>query len=120
MTSMEFPRDEFFDYEGFQIVKKTENDMQIRGIRPDETYKYMPNERGKFVCFHSSEEIDFSKVNDDYCDCLYDGSDEPGTNACQNGKFYCDIQVNHRHPGNSSILLLELLFKYYRSMELTL
>ena len=29
------------------------------------------------------------KFNDDFCDCE-DGSDENKTNACNNGKFYCN------------------------------
>lgn len=41
-----------------------------------------------FSCLDSSRVIPFDYVNDDYCDCL-DGSDEPGTSACINGKFHC-------------------------------
>lgn len=33
--------------------------------------------------------IDWSDVNNDYCDCP-DGSDEPGTSACPDSRFYCE------------------------------
>ena len=33
-------------------------------------------------------------MNDDYCDCD-DGSDEPGTSACHNSKFWCENKGHH-------------------------
>lgn len=42
-----------------------------------------------FKCLKSGKEIPIENVNDDYCDCPEDGSDEPRTNACGNGKFDC-------------------------------
>ena len=52
----------------------------------------MANVTGRFKCRSSDKEIPFAYVNDDYCDCIEDGSDEPGTNACLNGVFYCKFQ----------------------------
>ncbi|KAJ1960750.1 hypothetical protein GGI12_003636 [Dipsacomyces acuminosporus] len=60
----------------------------IRGLDPALADKYKPNAAGNFVCLDGSAEIPFARVNDDYCDCA-DGSDEPGTSACNNGSFYC-------------------------------
>lgn len=50
---------------------------------------YMPDESGYWACLGNKDIlIPISRVNDDYCDCP-DGSDEPGTSACADGKFYC-------------------------------
>ena len=54
-----------------------------------EKYKNSINfDDNTFRCFDGLKTIDLSKVNDNYKDCD-DGSDEPGTSAHNNGKFYC-------------------------------
>lgn len=73
------------------IQDKTGRNVSLRGTRNMDILKYIPNSQGKFICFVSKTEIDFEKINDNYCDCPEDGSDEPGTNACNNGVFYCGI-----------------------------
>lgn len=70
--------------------------LKIKGILPNDE-KYIPNMKGNIVCSMDSIEIDISKINDDYCDCPADGMDEPGTNACANGRFYCSHQPNSKH-----------------------
>eukprot|EP01089_Gocevia_fonbrunei_P016004 TRINITY_DN4857_c0_g1_i1.p1 TRINITY_DN4857_c0_g1~~TRINITY_DN4857_c0_g1_i1.p1 ORF type:complete len:209 (+),score=14.96 TRINITY_DN4857_c0_g1_i1:56-682(+) len=42
-----------------------------------------------FTCFSSSKQIPYEWINDDYCDCPEDGSDEPGTSSCSKGFFWC-------------------------------
>ncbi|XP_072232818.1 glucosidase 2 subunit beta-like isoform X1 [Leuresthes tenuis] len=59
---------------------------KVRGI--SSSYKRFYRERKSFLCIDGSKMIPFEQVNDDYCDCA-DGSDEPGTSACPQGRFYC-------------------------------
>ncbi|XP_066508202.1 glucosidase 2 subunit beta-like isoform X2 [Hoplias malabaricus] len=59
---------------------------RIRGVSM--SYRRFYRERKYFLCLDGSRLIPFVQVNDDYCDCA-DGSDEPGTAACPNGRFYC-------------------------------
>lgn len=52
------------------------------------TNHHFYDESKPFTCLDGSATITFDRVNDDYCDCK-DGSDEPGTAACPNGRFHC-------------------------------
>lgn len=66
------------------------NAVATRGVSPENEKYYVPDADGMFSCISDpSVKIPFSQVNDDYCDCP-DGSDEPGTSACTNGRFYCE------------------------------
>lgn len=66
---------------------------------------FKPNKDDYFYCTTTQEKIKFKQVNDDYCDCLEDGSDEPETDACSNGNFFCAFQKSfeqypHMIPSN--------------------
>lgn len=64
--------------------------VAVRGVVPDKLLHYS-GENGKFHCLDNLNELPFSAVNDDYCDCR-DGSDEPGTGACSGAEaavFHC-------------------------------
>ncbi|WFD31833.1 hypothetical protein MSPP1_002873 [Malassezia sp. CBS 17886] len=64
-----------------------------RGVAPQDAPRYAPTHSAHgtpmWKCLGDGKEIPFARVNDDYCDCA-DGSDEPGTSACDNGRFYCE------------------------------
>lgn len=66
-----------------------------RGIRLRDYDLYNPSIMAIFQCIKSQVLIPIDKVNDDYCDCPEDGSDEPETNACTNGRFYCTYQKRY-------------------------
>lgn len=63
-----------------------------RGIRYKDYDLYNPVVRDTFFCLQTGQSIPMERLNDDYCDCEVDGSDEPETNACPNGVFYCTYQ----------------------------
>jgi len=65
--------------------------IEIKGVLHRDLKHYIPNARGNFKCVHTGVEISYDKVNDDYCDCD-DGTDEPSTNACPHGRFFCTTQ----------------------------
>jgi len=73
------------------IVIKFCNAFEIEkllGVPNEKLDLYKPLEGNLFKCLDDSKTIPYSSLNDDYCDCP-DGSDEPGTSACPNSKFYC-------------------------------
>ncbi len=55
----------------------------LLGVKPGLESRFTANQ---FLC--GSKTLPPSAINDDYCDCT-DGSDEPGTSACANGRFWC-------------------------------
>jgi hypothetical protein len=72
------------------------NNTCIRGVRPEkQSHYYLQSLQKQFKCDDSGKIIPFMAVNDNYCDCQ-DGSDEPGTDACMNGRFYCPFHDNPR------------------------
>ncbi|XP_024523168.1 glucosidase 2 subunit beta [Selaginella moellendorffii] len=59
---------------------------KARGIAPEDLKYYQGG--GPLWCKDKSKSFALSRLNDNYCDCP-DGTDEPGTSACPEGRFYC-------------------------------
>eukprot|EP00092_Neocalanus_flemingeri_P006372 GFUD01006861.1.p1 GENE.GFUD01006861.1~~GFUD01006861.1.p1 ORF type:complete len:189 (-),score=51.42 GFUD01006861.1:288-854(-) len=72
---------------------------RILGLNPALESQYLEDTEGMFSCLGSSQEISYSMVNDDYCDCQ-DGSDEPSTSACPNTVFFCSSPSSTTIPSS--------------------
>ncbi|KAF0920783.1 hypothetical protein E2562_037108 [Oryza meyeriana var. granulata] len=57
----------------------------LLGVSPQDEAYFVPE---VIVCRDGSGSFPKSHLNDGYCDCS-DGTDEPGTSACPEGRFYC-------------------------------
>ncbi|XP_024003939.1 glucosidase 2 subunit beta [Eutrema salsugineum] len=69
----------------FLLVVSGKSTSPLVGVHPlDE--KYFDSDIIR--CKDGSKSFPRDRLNDNFCDCL-DGTDEPGTSACPNGKFYC-------------------------------
>ena len=115
--------------------------VRPRGVRVELASLYDPGQ--EFSCFDGSNTIPFIQVNDDYCDCdvsvgglsnylilkinrfahFQDGSDEPGTSACPEGKFYCEnkghkpltlpsSRLCNNYRNNNFITIWHILFMF--------
>ncbi|RWW67148.1 hypothetical protein BHE74_00025429 [Ensete ventricosum] len=58
---------------------------ELLGIAPEDENIYTSD---VIKCKDGSKKFTKQQLNDDFCDCQ-DGTDEPGTSACPEGKFYC-------------------------------
>ncbi|GAV76388.1 PRKCSH-like domain-containing protein/PRKCSH_1 domain-containing protein [Cephalotus follicularis] len=67
------------------------------GISPQDE-KYYKTTSDRINCKDGSKIFTKAQLNDDYCDCP-DATDEPGTSACPNGKFYC------RNAGHTPLVI---------------
>lgn len=63
------------------------NPKLLRGV-PRWLARSFCDNLSNFSCLGDSQVFSLDRVNDDYCDCP-DGSDEMGTPACGNSRFFC-------------------------------
>ncbi|KAF5200549.1 Glucosidase 2 subunit beta [Thalictrum thalictroides] len=67
----------------------------LYGIHPQDEKYYMSE---IIKCKDGLKSFSKDRLNDGFCDCI-DGTDEPGTSACPDGRFYC------KNEGSKSQLL---------------
>jgi hypothetical protein len=90
---------------------------KVLGVRSADLKLYLPDASNMFACVGTGKKISFDlvssarakvchvltlrfQVNDDYCDCPEDGSDEPSTGACSNSVFVCAGEEGKAIPGS--------------------
>eukprot|EP00250_Pteridium_aquilinum_P033292 c5413_g1_i1 orf=157-828(-) len=63
--------------------------LNLLGVAPQDVGYYRS---GHIIwCKDGSKSFSAERLNDDFCDCP-DATDEPGTSACPNGRFFCNNQ----------------------------
>ena len=66
---------------------------QIRGVKNKYANTILNNiQTHQYTCANdTSIVLNLNQINDNYCDCVDDGIDEPGTSACSHTlqEFYC-------------------------------
>ena len=72
-----------------QSSKLVARAISLKGVGPAHVIHKVVNSTSNtklFTCIDGSKSVQLTSFNDDFCDCP-DGSDEPGTNACNNGRY---------------------------------
>ena len=82
---------------GKQSSKLVARAISLKGVGPGHVILKLVNSSSNkklFTCIDGSKSVKLTAFNDDFCDCL-DGSDEPGTNACNNGQYeiFCFLEI---------------------------
>jgi hypothetical protein len=72
------------------LLASTASAKVVRGVDPAKASAFTG---ATFTCLDGSRTIPIERVNDDYCDCPGDGSDEPGGAWLQLTPCFCCLPV---------------------------
>jgi len=81
-------------------VRQVSAGSKTRGISPQDLEYF---DSATIWCKDGTKSFPWERLNDNFCDCA-DGTDEPGTSACLEGKFYCkDTGITPRRVFSSRV-----------------